>query len=178
MTGGTIDSSWSGIMDTAVVNFHSVIPEYFKKLVIYPKIKFTEVCMKDSRQINQKDIENVNSITNWKIRRWTINRNYAIQISITITLYYIPSRIVIPCVRLGVDKSKGQTIVFTGAMVPLEGVYPSDAAFNLGFALSKVQELKPGVYLCMNGETFTPQEVAKNLGEGRFYSVFKERNIS
>ena len=59
-------------------------------------------------------------------------------------------------------------------MIPLLGFYPTDAPFNLGFAISKVQELQPGIYLCMNGETFTPIEVAKNLGEGKFYSVFKQ----
>ena len=52
----------------------------------------------------------------------------------------------------------------------------TDATFNLGFALSKCEELLPGIYLCMNGETFTPQEVAKNLGEGKFYSIFKKNN--
>jgi len=40
MTGGTIDSSWNGIKDTAVVNEHSIIPKYFKKLIIYPNISF------------------------------------------------------------------------------------------------------------------------------------------
>ena len=75
-------------------------------------------------------------------------------------------------------KRKGQTIVFTGSLVPLEGFYPTDATFNLGFALSKTQDLSPGVYLCMNGKTFTPQEVAKNLGEGKFYSIFRKNNKS
>lgn len=73
-------------------------------------------------------------------------------------------------------KRKDQTIIFTGSMIPLNGFYPTDATFNLGFALSKAQELLPGIYLCMNGKTFTPQEVAKNLGEGKFYSIFKKNN--
>ena len=72
------------------------------------------------------------------------------------------------------DKNRKIEIIFTGSMIPLLGFYPTDAPFNLGFAISKVQELKSGVYLCMNGETFTPAEVAKNLGEGKFYSVFRQ----
>jgi hypothetical protein len=31
----------------------------------------------------------------------------------------------------------------------------------------------------MNGDTFTPQEVVKNLGEGKFYSIFRDvRDLS
>ena len=42
MTGGTIDSSWNGIKDTAVVNEHSIIPKYFKKLIINIFSKYKE----------------------------------------------------------------------------------------------------------------------------------------
>src|SRR3989338_6526354 len=167
MTGGTIDSTWDGIADTAMVNQHSVIPNYFKKLIIYPKINFNEICMKDSRQLNQQDIVNVLE---------TIEKSEANKIIVTHGTYTMPDTA--KFVEANV-KRKDQTIVFTGSMIPLEGFYPTDANFNLGFALSKVQELGPGVYLCMNGETFTPQEVAKNLGEVKFYSIFKkiDRNI-
>lgn len=60
-------------------------------------------------------------------------------------------------------------------MTPLKGFEPSDASFNLGYAVSKVQELAAGVYICINGETFTPEEVAKSLSEGKFYSIFKDK---
>ena len=43
-------------------------------------------------------------------------------------------------------------------------------------AESKVQVLlMGGIYLCMNGRTFNPDEVAKNLAEGKFYSVFERK---
>jgi L-asparaginase len=161
MTGGTIDSAWNGIKDTAVVNEHSIIPEYFEKLIIYPEIKFTEICMKDSREIDQNDIENL-------LKK--IEESDANKILITHGTYTMPDTAKFLEVNL---KRKDQTIVFTGSMVPLEGVYPTDAGFNLGYAISKVQELKQGIYICMNGDTFTPQEVVKNLGEGKFYSIFR-----
>ncbi len=162
MTGGTIDSTWDGISDTATVNSHSVIPAYFQKLIIYPKIKFIEICMKDSRQINKKDISNLLK---------TIEKSGAKKIIVTHGTYTMPDTAKFIEANL---TRRDSTVIFTGSMVPLEGFYPTDAAFNLGFALSKVQELSAGVYLCMNGDTFSPQEVAKNLGEGKFYSVFQK----
>jgi len=164
MTGGTIDSNWNGIADTTTINTHSAIPKYFKGLIIYPEIKFNEICMKDSRQMNQRDINNVLK---------AVENSEANKIIITHGTYTMPDTAKFIEANI---KRKGQTIVFTGSMIPLEGFYPTDATFNLGFALSKSQELPPGIYLCMNGDTFTPQEVAKNLGEGKFYSIFKKNN--
>ncbi|HEV7702172.1 MAG TPA: asparaginase domain-containing protein [Candidatus Paceibacterota bacterium] len=165
LTGGTIDSTWDGISDTATVNSHSVIPNYFKKLIVYPEVKFNEICMKDSRQINEQDISKVLE---------SIEKSEANKIIITHGTYTMPDTAKFIEANL---TRKDQTIIFTGSMVPLEGFYPTDAPFNLGFAVSKSQELSPGIYLCMNGETFTPQEVAKNLGEGKFYSIF-QKNIN
>jgi L-asparaginase len=167
LTGGTIDSSWNGIKDTAVVNKHSIIPAYFKKLIVYPEIKFTEICMKDSREINQRDIQKILT---------SVEKSKAKHILITHGTYTMPDTAKFLEANL---KRKDQTIVFTGSMVPLEGVYPTDAGFNLGYAISKSQELKPGIYICMNGDTFSPQEVVKNLGEGKFYSIFRNvRDLS
>lgn len=63
VTGGTIDSVWMGTKDTAMVSEHSVLPEYFKELernLKFPfKFVFTEVCMKDSREITEDDRKNM-----------------------------------------------------------------------------------------------------------------------
>ena len=72
-------------------------------------------------------------------------------------------------------KRKDQKIVITGSMVPLKGFDFTDAPFNLGYAIATVQIIDNEVYLCMNGTTFIPEEVSKNLSEGRFYSIFKEK---
>jgi L-asparaginase len=62
---------------------------------------------------------------------------------------------------------QGKTVVLTGAMVPY-AFGSSDGLFNLGSALSFVQALPPGVYIAMNGRSFTWDNVRKNRTEGVF----------
>lgn len=71
-------------------------------------------------------------------------------------------------------KDKNKTIVFTGSMLPMQEFAMSDGAFNLGFAVAQALVLKPGIYVAMNGKVFTPQEVIKELSEGRFSSIVGE----
>lgn len=52
------------------------------------------------------------------------------------------------------------------------GFSPTDAGFNLGYAIAKSTELKEGIYVCMNGKVFAPEEVIKILSEGRFRSIY------
>jgi L-asparaginase/Glu-tRNA(Gln) amidotransferase subunit D len=59
MTGGAIDSFCDGTRDTVVPYQHSVIPKYIKGLKLHEKVEFTEVCMKDSRGLNETDFENI-----------------------------------------------------------------------------------------------------------------------
>ncbi|MBI1969807.1 hypothetical protein HYS48_03880 [Candidatus Woesearchaeota archaeon] len=56
ITGGTIDSFYDGIKETVVPHEHSIIPNYLKGLRIYDQLTFSEVCMKDSREITEKDL--------------------------------------------------------------------------------------------------------------------------
>ncbi len=60
-----------------------------------------------------------------------------------------------------------KTIVFTGAMIPYE-IANSDALFNLGFACGVAKLLTPGVYVAMNGQVFTWDNVQKNRSAGVF----------
>lgn len=64
---------------------------------------------------------------------------------------------------LGINK----TIVLTGAMIPYQ-VFGSDALFNLGSAVAAARLLPPGVYVAMNGRTFTWQDVRKDYERGVF----------
>lgn len=63
-----------------------------------------------------------------------------------------------------------KTIVLTGSMIPYS-VSNSDALFNLGFAISAVQTLAHGVYVCMNGKIFNASKVHKNREIGIFESI-------
>ncbi len=56
-------------------------------------------------------------------------------------------------------------------MVPLKGFDGSDAGFNLGYAVAKVQSSQAGVYLCMNGKIFDPDKVDKNRLAARFEEI-------
>ncbi len=163
LTGGTIDSHWEGKVDTTVVNDHSDLPKYFKQLFLYVDLEFKEICMKDSRKLTEEDIDNILAV---------IEQSPYSKIIITHGTYTMPDTGRIIKANL---KRKDQAIVLTGAMAPLRGFDGSDAAFNLGYAIAKVQQLESGVYICMNGRTFTSEEVAKNLSEGKYFSVFKEK---
>jgi L-asparaginase len=61
----------------------------------------------------------------------------------------------------------GKTVVLTGAMIPY-AFGSSDGLFNLGSALSFVQELPSGVYVAMNGQRFSWDRVRKNPRTGVF----------
>jgi len=63
-----------------------------------------------------------------------------------------------------------KTVVLTGAMVPY-AFGSSDGLFNLGSALSFVQELPAGVYIAMNGQHFSWDAVRKNTETGCFEQV-------
>lgn len=75
-----------------------------------------------------------------------------------------------------------KVVVFTGAMVPF-ALENSDAVFNLGCAITAVQLLPPGVYLCMSGKVFAYDQVRKNTSLGVFegfsmQSTFSEPELS
>lgn len=63
-----------------------------------------------------------------------------------------------------------KTIVLFGAAIPYVKP-PSDALFNLGFALSAVQHLPHGVYIAMNGRIFLWNNVRKNRATGFFETI-------
>jgi len=60
-----------------------------------------------------------------------------------------------------------KTIVLTGAMIPYE-VKNSDALFNFGFACGIAQALPHGVYIAMNAQIFSWDNVRKNRSAGVF----------
>jgi L-asparaginase len=64
-----------------------------------------------------------------------------------------------------------KTIVLTGAMIPY-AFKNSDALFNLAFTISATSMLESGIYICMNGQIFLWDNVAKNKKEGYFEKLF------
>ena len=160
MTGGTIDSYYDGTKDTAITNEHSVVPKFVKILKLYEECEFTEVCMKDSRELNEADRKSLHeAVSNSKSKR----------IIITHGTYTLPDSARYLQANL---KNHGKIIIFVCSMIPLEGFTPTDAGFNIGYAVAKSQNLSEGIYICMNGKIFVPDEVIKIISEGRFGSIY------
>ncbi len=117
--------------------------------------------MKDSRSLTKQDLKKICS---------AIQKSPLERIIITHGTYTMPDTARYLKANL---KRKDQKVILTGSMLPLKGFDFTDAPFNLGFAMGNIQNIDNGIYLCMNGHIFTPEEVAKNLSLGRFYSIFK-----
>ncbi|MBU1032110.1 asparaginase [Patescibacteria group bacterium] len=162
ITGGTIDSYYDGTKDTVVPNEHSVIPEFINSLRLYEKCSFTEICMKDSRAIDQNDRNKLLKI---------IEESPDQKIIITHGTYTMPDTARFLKANL---KRNDQVIILTGSFIPIKGFSPSDGPFNLGYAVAQLDKLQPGIYVCMNGKTFNPEEVIKLMSEGTFTSIFNK----
>lgn len=65
---------------------------------------------------------------------------------------------------------RNKVVVLTGSMSPAR-FRSSDAPFNIACAIGAVQTLDDGIYICMNGRIFPPENVVKNRKKG----VFEER---
>jgi L-asparaginase len=63
-----------------------------------------------------------------------------------------------------------KTIVLTGSMQPAR-FRVTDAAFNVGAAISAAQCLPPGVYIAINGRIFDPARSRKNREQNRFEEI-------
>ena len=162
LTGGTIDSHYDGTKDTVVPNEHSVIPEFINSLRLYTKNEFTEVCMKDSREITQNDRNEILK---------AVEESPCQKIIITHGTYTIPDTARFLKANL---KRNDQVIILTGSLIPIKGFSPSDGTLNLGYAISQAEILEGGVYVCMNCKTFNPEEVLKIISEGSFASIFNK----
>ena len=162
ITGGTIDSYFDSTKDSVVPLEKSVVPNFIKSLKMDDTFNFAEVCMKDSRSLTSEDLNNILE---------SINKSDSDYIIITHGTYTMPDTARFLNANL---KTKNKVIILTGSMIPLTGFSPSDAPFNLGYALASVKTLKSGIYVCMNGQIFLPEEVVKRISEGKFVSVFNK----
>jgi L-asparaginase len=163
ITGGTIDSVYDGSKDTVIPSKESIIPEVIKSMKLYETdVEFTTVCMKDSRALNQEDRQQMLEV---------VEQSKATKIIITHGTYTMPDTARYLKAHI---KRTDQTIIFTASAIPIKGFSPSDGTFNLGYAVAKVEDLPAGIYVCINGYVFTPDEVMKNLSEGTFSSIFNK----
>ena len=56
ITGGTIDSYYNPSKGTAIPNKTSIVPTTVGEVKLYNKTEFTTACLKDSRDLTEKDL--------------------------------------------------------------------------------------------------------------------------
>lgn len=144
-TGGTIDKIYFDAKSEYEVG-KPVATTIFNAMNVAFKINQTEVCRKDSLEINSDDRQKLKTI---------IDQSDAKAILIT----HGTDTMVDTALSLG--DYTDRVIVFTGAMQP--AIFKeTDAIFNLGTALGALNCAQPGVYIAMNGCIFPAGSVVKN----------------
>lgn len=157
--GGTIeffDPAYDVTLIKKLMKLDVSIEGYLNN-IIKPHFNFTTetVTQKDSREITEKDRENLlhaitkNSQQNFIVTHGTFTMRQTAEF-------------------LNGHLPKDKKIILTGSMIPIAGFSSSDAGFNLGFAVASFASIEPGVYLSMNGGIFKSDEVQKNKDIFRF----------
>tara|TARA_R110002124_G_scaffold251205_4_gene416424 strand:+ start:6449 stop:6940 length:492 start_codon:yes stop_codon:yes gene_type:complete len=155
-TGGTIDGLDYENLSDKPEHIHFGIESFFKVANTSFKYKIDRVFEKDSRFITDADRKELSE----KIKSSTIDNVLVTHgtLSMTETAKFLG--------KINLEK----TIVLTGSLV-LGTDVNTDAAFNLGFAISALGFLNKGVYIAMNGKIFDWNNVRKNLETNRFETL-------
>ena len=153
-TGGTIDKVYFDEKSAYEVGT-SKISEVLKEANINLSFTIESLFRKDSLELSDMDRENIHRhVTSEKLKRIVITHGTDTMIDTARRLSGIA----------------GKTIVLTGAMAPAR-FKASDAAFNIGGAVTAVQILPEGVYIAMNGRIFDPNKVRKNHSKNKFEEI-------
>ena len=169
ITGGTIDSEWDPLKEPDATIPHgrvtprskSGIAPYLKQY-IKPDITIYEnvVALIDSRDMTDEILDRVfQGIQNSKSNNIIVTHG-------TDTVAVTARRLQKLITKGGELCSK--KIICLGAFFPLLCGSPSDAPFNLGFAIAAFANIAPGVYVAMNGQVFDPDHVEKDFEKARF----------
>ena len=151
-TGGTIEGL-DYVDDSGITKSNVTIKDFLKIANVDFNYTIESVFKKDSRAINENDIKLlVRKITESKATKILITHG---TFTMEDTAKYIG--------KLNLNK----TIVLVGSFI-LGSSADTDAPFNLGYAISSLQLLKPDVYIAMNGQIFHWNNVSKNLETNKF----------
>ena len=153
VTGGTIDSLSSSNLEKTPKFQNTYIPKLLKQSRITKNYRIEILFLKDSRIITEKDrLRILEKCKNCKEDNIVITHG---TMTMPLTAKF-----------LGRHK-KNKTIVLVGSAIPAKKPN-SDAKFNIGFALAAVQMLPNGIYVAMNGNIFSWNNVKKNIKTGIF----------
>jgi L-asparaginase len=161
-TGGTIEFLASGYdaINKRLMKLDTTIDAYLQNL-IQPHFGFTSetVFEKDSRDMTEEDRDAIVEAIQASPHKNIIVTHGTD--TLTQTAEYLDG-------RLSEDDSFDKKVILIGSMIPIAGFAMSDAGFNLGFAIATFACIDSGVYICMNGDVFSPGEVQKNKTLLRF----------
>lgn len=160
ITGGTIDFHYERRQDTVVPNKASVVPQFIKTLD-YLDAEFTELFIKDSRNLSNSDFE--------KILKAVAKSPYK-KIVLTTGTYKIDK--LAEYIEANLSHNE-KTIILTGSTTPIAGFTPSEGLFNLGHAVACAQSLEKGIYISFNGELFRQQDIDRLVREGGLAAIFQ-----
>jgi L-asparaginase len=151
-TGGTIEGL-DYVDNEGITESNVGINDFLKNANVDFEYTIEGVFKKDSRAITNEDREQLAS----KIKGSNATKILITHGTFTMedTAKYIG--------ELGLNK----TIVLVGSFI-LGSLTETDAPFNLGYAISSLQFLKPDVYIAMNGHVFHWKNVYKNLETNKF----------
>lgn len=148
-TGGTIDSYYDPDQCAPLCFKDSILPKYLETHSGVSKegYLFSQVCMKDSRDINHDDRSKMLDVI--------------IQSPLTSIVLTHGSFTLFELARF-LDKSKQQfadkTVILTGSLRPIDGFTLTDGLFNLGASVMAAQHGPAGVFVCIEGTLFQPEE--------------------
>lgn len=151
-TGGTIEGL-DYQENEEVTESNVTIKDFLERANIGFKYTIDKAFRKDSRSITKEDRELL-------VRK--ISQSNATKILITHGTYTMEDT----GKYLG-KLNLNKTIVLVGSFI-LGSSINTDAPFNLGYAISSLQLLKPNVYIAMNGQIFLWNNVSKNIETNKF----------
>ncbi|SDZ86313.1 asparaginase domain-containing protein [Bizionia paragorgiae] len=151
-TGGTIEGL-DYVGDKTINKTNVSIADFLESANVDFEYTIVSVFKKDSRAIKDDDREEIAR----KIEETNASKILITHGTFTMedTAKYLG--------KLNLNK----TIVLVGSFI-LGSSADTDAPFNLGYAISSLQLLKPDVYIAMNGQIFLWNNVSKNLETNKF----------
>jgi L-asparaginase len=154
ITGGTIDKQYQETSGELIFpNTH--LPIMLQEANITLAIKTTVLMQKDSLEITEDErVKICQACIHTPQQKIVITHGTDTMVNTALALH--------KC-----DELQDKTIILTGAMRPFM-LGHSDANFNLGSALMAVQLAHSGVYIAMNGQLFSANQVQKNRQLGLF----------
>jgi L-asparaginase len=164
-TGGTIDSQWDPSSDTAVPMVESFIPEYLEDVArIQHSVTHKRLFMKDSRETSFNDQDNAaNAVASTTFKR--------VLMTCGTFLMDAFARGVCNHEQSPFYDRFDKKVAITGSLIPNTGYLESDAGFNLGMAISFLQQdYGKRVGVIMNGAVFDAANVRKDLTIAAFGS--------